>query len=406
MRSFRALRPASQQAAARVLAPPYDVVDSAEASALAAGNPLSLLHVTRPEIDLPTGADPSGPQAHAGAKAALAALVESGTLVRDDAERFLAYRLVRAGRVQTGVVGCAAVADYLNGVIAVHERTRTDKEADRVAHIDAVDAHDEAVLLMYRPDGPGAVAIAEVLARTTAGEPWYDVTDDDGVRHIVWPVDRADTPLLAGAFAALAHLYVADGHHRSAAAALVASRRGGSGASTLFPVVAFPAGELTVLPYHRVVRDLAGLDEQAFLDAVGEAFVVEPSATAVEPAQAWTYGIRLLSGWYRARLRADPAAGDLLSRLDAAVLADRVLAPLLGITDPRTDPRIAFVGGSRGTAELDRLVDGGAAAVAFSMPATTPDQVMSVADAGLVMPPKSTWFSPKLASGLFLHPLH
>jgi uncharacterized protein (DUF1015 family) len=408
LRPFRALRPVAE-AARDVLAPPYDVVDTAEAAQRAAGNPRSLLHVTRPEINLPPDADPSGPAAHEQARAALVRLVSSGVLVAENAERFLAYRLVRNGRSQTGVVGCAAVADYLSGMIAVHERTRTQKEADRVEHLDAVGAHDEAVLLMYRPGGPGRREIADVLARATAQPPWYDLADPDGVEHTLWPVEAESSESLASAFTSVETLYIADGHHRSAAAALVAARRSGAGESASFPVVAFPADELTVLPYHRAVRDLAGHSQTAFLDALARDFDVAARRRAVQPADQWTFGVRLPGGWYEARLKPQQAHSlddePVVSRLDVAVLARFVLEPTLGIGDPRTDPRIAFVGGSRGTAELDRLVDSGLAAVAFSVPATSADDVMTVADAGLLMPPKSTWFEPKLASGLFLHPL-
>lgn len=411
LRPFRALRPAPDQVAA-VLAPPYDVVDVAQASQRAAGNPVSLLHVTRPEIDLPDGTDPSGPQAHEAARTALVHLVASGVLVQEATEAFLAYRLIRDGRAQTGVVGCAAVADYLTGAIAVHEKTRTQKEADRVEHIDAIDAHDESVLLMYRNERSGSAParIADVLERTTARRPWYDLSDPDGVQHTVWPVAQGDCPLIESAFADIPRLYIADGHHRSAAAALVARRRGGSGRSTLFPVVAFPDDELTVLPYHRVVHDLGSYDETTFLAALGRDFEVEPSQSPVQPSERWTFGVRLPSGWYLARLKAVHArrltdASDVVAALDVDVLAKHVLEPLLGIGDPRTDPRIAFVGGSHGAPELDRLVRTSTVAVAFSLTATSPADVMAIADAGLIMPPKSTWFEPKLGSGLFLHAL-
>lgn len=410
LRPFRALRPLPDRAAA-VAAPPYDVVDVAEARAFAAGNPDSFLHVSRPEIDLPDDVDPHGDVVHARGRAALVDLVDRGVLVRDDVPTLSVYRQRRpaGGRVgttntaaidQTGVVGLATVADYRAGRIAVHEHTRPDKEDDRAAHIAALEAHDEPVLLMY----PGRSEIDALVDAVTARPPAIEVTDADDVTHTLWIVsDPAELAAFGAAFAAVPRLYVADGHHRSAAAARLAERADRpQGETDAFPVVAFPAEQLTVLPYQRVV---AGPLPATFTARLAERFEV---AGADVPDGLARHEFAVYSGGCWHRLAPRPGTvdeSDPISRLDVAVLQDAVLAPLLGITDPRTDPRIAFVGGSRGTAELARLVDSGRYAVAFALHPTSPAEVIAVADAGLVMPPKSTWFDPKLASGLFLHPL-
>ena len=408
IRPFLALRPTRDRVAA-VVAPPYDVVDTAEARALAAGNPDSFLHVSRPEIDLPDGTDPHTDEVYAAGATALADLVARGVLVPDAAPGLLVYRqrtdLPGVGPVsQTGVVGCASVADYTSGVIATHEHTRPDKETDRTRHIAALAAHDEPVFLMYRPDAPGADAVAEVLAGVTARAPEYDLVTDDGVAHTLWTVDDAEAATLVAAFGRMPTLYVSDGHHRSAAAARVAADRPTPGAQE-FPVVVFPAGELTILAYNRVVTDLAGHDAGSLLAALAADFDVVLAADAPAPARH-EVGLYLAGQWYLLSARPDVVdEADPIARLDVSVLQDRVLGPLLGIADPRTDARIAFVGGIRGTAELARLVDEGSHAVAFALHPTSPEEVMDVADQGLDMPPKSTWFEPKLRSGFFVHPI-
>jgi uncharacterized protein (DUF1015 family) len=412
LRPFRALRPLPDRAAA-VAAPPYDVVDVAEARALAAGNPDSFLHVSRPEIDLADGADVAA--VHAGGRRALTGLEQRGVLTRDPAPTLSVYRQRLGGAEQTGVVGGFAVADYLDGTIAVHELTRPDKENDRVAHADGLDAHDEPVFLMY-PDGtaPGA-AIDAVVTTVLAGPPDLQLTDSAGVEHTLWAIrDETVIAALTGAFAAVPRLFVADGHHRSAAAARLHGLRADrpdAGETGIFPAVAFPASQLTVLPYQRVVADLNGLDPEALLAKLAGGFAVEGSGaegSGAEPRPArHQLGMYLSGRWYLLTAREGSLdEADPIARLDVSLLQDIVLAPLLGIADPRTDPRIGFVGGSRGSAELERLVDSGRYAVAFALHPTSPAEVMAVADLGLVMPPKSTWFEPKLASGLFVHPLH
>ena len=402
---FRALRPAAGLAP-QVAAPPYDVVDVDEARALADGNPESFLHVSRPEIDLPDDVDPHAPEVYEMGRLALQEFLSSGVLLPDDEARFLVYRQELGSTVQTGIVGCASVADYRDGTIAVHEHTRPDKEDDRVAHIDALGAHDEPVFLMYREESPASDTVAGVIAATTATAPYEDFVTDDGVRHMLWAVPAtAPTTALVDSFAAIERLYVADGHHRSAAADRVARLRDDAAEAMRFLVVTFPAGQLNVLAYNRVVADLAGRSPQEFLSALEDSLEVVPAQGPVTPSAAKQVGIYVDGQWYSATIRPEVVdEADPVARLDISVLQDRVLDPVLGIANPRTDRRIAFVGGSRGTAGLEDLVESGAYAVAFSMFPTTTTAVMDVADDGKVMPPKSTWFEPKLASGLFLHP--
>lgn len=387
----------------RVVAPPYDVVDTAEARAHAEGNPDSFLRISRPEIDL-GDVDAHGDEVYALGRTNLEDFVSRGVLVRDDAPGLLVYRQRMGDAVQTGVVGCATVEEYRRGLIATHEHTRPDKETDRTRHIDALGAHDESVLLMYRPDAPGAAAVGDVVGQVTAGEPEYDLVAD-GVDHTVWRVTDANlVRALVTAFERIPLLYVSDGHHRCAAAARVADGRDESGAHE-FPCVAFPADELTILAYNRVVRDLAGHDAAGFLAALDAAFEVEPSPAAPRPGRH-QFGVYLAGRW--SLLTARPGVvdeSDPIGRLDVSVLTQHVLNAILGITDQRTDGRISFVGGIRGTQELERLVDSGDVAVAFALHPTSPEEVMDVADLGQVMPPKSTWFEPKLRSGFFVHPI-
>lgn len=399
IRAFRALRP-PRELAGRVLAPPYDVVDTAEAMALADGNPDSFLRISRPEVGLEPGADADA--VHRFGRAMLEDFVRRGVLVRDTVPVLLVYRQQLGQAVQTGVVGCASVEEYRNGVIATHEHTRPDKETDRTRHIEALGAHDEPVFLMYRPDAPGAAGLAAVVERVTSDAPEHDLTSG-GVRHTLWTVqDPEAVRAVETAAAAIPTLYVSDGHHRSAAAARLADASGAAGAAE-FPVVVFPADELTVMAYHRAVRDLGAHTAASFLAALGAAFDVRPSPSAPDLARH-RFGVYLAGRWWLLTARAGVVdEADPIGRLDVSVLQEQVLAPLLGIGDPRTDQRIAFVGGIRGTAELVRLVDAGEFAVAFAVHPTSTAEVMDVADLGEVMPPKSTWFEPKLASGLFVH---
>ena len=400
LRAFRALRP-PRDLVEDVVAPPYDVVDTAEARALAAGHPDSFLRVSRPEIGLPDGA--GAELVHRFGRSVLADFVARGVLVRDERPGLLVYRQQMGTAVQTGVVGAASVEEYRSGLIALHEHTRADKEADRTRHIEVLRAHDEPVFLMYRPDAPGAADVAAVLDGVTAGEPEYDLVRD-GVRHTLWTVTDDAAALLEAHLGRVPLLYVSDGHHRSAAAARLAALSDAPGAGE-FPAVVFPADQLTVMAYHRVVRDLNGLDVAGLLVALDAFFELRAVPSAPVPGRH-QLGVYVAGAWWLASARPGVVdEDDAIARLDVSLLQDRVLAPMLGIGDPRTDQRIAFVGGIRGTAELERLVDDGGYAVAFALHPTSTAEVMDVADSGAVMPPKSTWFEPKLLSGLFVHPI-
>lgn len=391
---FRAWRPAPGRER-RVASPPYDVVDAAGARAIAGDNPDCFLRVTRPDLDLPDGTPPDAPSCYALAAERFRGLQAAGALARDTAPALHLYRLTRDGRAQTGVVGLFSAADYDAGVIRRHEHTRPAPEQDRLNHIAATGAQTGPVFLAHRE----APALAVLRATAAAESPAFDFTADDGVRHTGWRI--ADPAPWVAAFAALPTAYIADGHHRAAAACRLA-REGAGGKIPGFLAVAFPAQELTILAYHRVVRDLHGRTPAGLLDALrGTGFSIEPSAQP-EPESAGCAGLFLDGRWWRLGWTT-PAGGDPVARLDAAVLQERVLGPLLGIDDPRRSDRIAFIGGIHGAAALEARVRSGTAAAAFALHPVRMEDLMAVADAGLVMPPKSTWFEPKLRDGLFVH---
>ena len=396
IRPFSAVRPAPEKAAA-VAAVPYDVVDTAEARALAAGNPASFLHVSRPEIDMPDGTDCSSPAAYAQARKALDALRASGTLVQDDSPRFYAYRQVMGDHAQTGIVATFDTKDYLAGILKQHEKTRTDKEDDRTRHIEVLSAHTGPAFLTYKDDAEIDALVADACARA----PLYDFVADDGIRHTVWEIPSASNERLQSLFAAIPAAYIADGHHRSAAASRYAREHSFEGESRWFLAVAFPASQLKILPYNRLVADLNGLTADALLAKAREVFTVTPAADGA-PASGRHARMFLAGNWYDLAWDV-PEGTDVVSSLDVSVLQDRFLTPVLGIDNPRTSPRISFMGGIRGTDELRARVEDGRAAVAFSMFPVTVGEMMAIADAGAVMPPKSTWFEPKLRSGLFVH---
>ncbi len=403
VRPFRALRPAPG-AAARVLSPPYDVVDVAEARAWVAGEHDSFLRISRPEVDLDDGVDPHSDEVYALGRRNLDDAVERGVLVRDAVPTMSVYRQRMGDIVQTGVVAAVSVADYDAGRVRTHEHTRPDKELDRVRHIDALDAHDEPVFLLSRRSADLDAVVSRVVGR----EPAVDLVSRDGVGHTVWVVDDpAEVDALRLALARAGDLYVADGHHRSAAASRVhADRAGSPGEHDAFLAVIFPLDDVHVMAYHRVVADLGGRDPSAFLESVGESFQLEPDDVAATAPARHTFGMYVDGRWWSLRPRDEVGEADALARLDVTVLQERLLAPVLGIDDPRTDPRIAFVGGIRGPGEVARLVDDGRAAVGLVLHPTSPAELVAVADTGQVMPPKSTWFEPKLGSGLVVHPLH
>jgi len=409
VKAFAGLRPVPGRAA-DVVAPPYDVVSEAEARALAEGRPHSFLHVSRPEIDLQPGTDPYAPAVYAKAAENLDRMVTEGVLRRDPSPCFYVYRLTMGAHVQTGLVGTASVDAYDAGRIKKHEFTRPVKEDDRVRQIEALNAQTGPVFLVY----PSDAMVDGALARVAGTTPEVDVTARDGVRHELWTIaDPAMIARLTAAFDRMPALYVADGHHRSAAASRVcAARRAAAGGLTgershdHFLAVIFPHDQMQILDYNRLVRDLNGRDERAFLAAVAEAFDIAPAAEAHRPARAGEFGMYLGGRWHRLAIHPERIpVNDPVARLDVSLLQDHLLGPVLGIGDPRRDERIDFVGGIRGLAELERRVDGGEWRVAFALCPTTMESLMAVADAGEVMPPKSTWFEPKLADGLVSHVL-
>lgn len=412
---FQALRPHAQFAQ-QALCPPYDVVTREEAEKIAADNPISFMHVIRAESDLPE--EPLYSDAvYLRSAENLKKLEEDGIYFTDSAPLYYIYRQIMEGRSQTGIVGCSSVDDYEKGIIKKHEITRTDKEIDRIRHFESCSANTEPVFYFFRDNSE----ISEIIKNVTeASAPEYDVTDDAGVTHRLWPV--YDTNLcrrLEVLFEQLPELYIADGHHRTASAAKVAKKRREAAPDydlteefNRFMAVAFPADQLKVYDYNRLVKDLNGRTAEEFLSSLSEICTVE-SCTECEPCphKKHTCSMYLEGKWYALsfedRMPAEIGDGkdQLLpvKSLDVSFLQENVLSPLLGITDPKTDSRIGFVGGIKGLGELERRVDSGEMAVAFAMYPVSVEEIMNIADAGLVMPPKSTWFEPKLGSGLFVH---
>jgi uncharacterized protein (DUF1015 family) len=402
IKPFRALRPAAGRAA-EVLAPPYDVLSSAEARERAKGKPLSFLHVSKAEIDLDPGIDPYDRAVYAKSAENFRRMRSAGVLVREEKPCYYAYRLTWRDRAETGFAAVASLAAYAENRIRRHELTTLAKEDDRVRQIEAVDAQTGPVMLAY-PEAPG---IDAMLARVASGTPAVDVRADDAVRHKLWVIDDAATvAALTRAVDAVPALYIADGHHRSAAALRVAEARGDK--HGYFLAVLLPAREMTILDYNRVLRDLNGLTADAVLREIGRRYAVEPSDQPVRPASADEVGLFLGGRWRRLKLRPELAlkaaeSGDPVARLPVTLLANNVIEPIFGVSDPRRDKRIDFVGGGRGLGELERLVSSGAFAVAFALYPTEMRDLMAVADAGEIMPPKSTWFEPKLADGMVSH---
>ena len=415
---FRALRPTPQMAE-EVACVPYDVIDAGEARELAVGRPWSFLHVVRPEIDLPEGTDEYAPEVYQKGAENLRRFAGSEHSVQEDQPSLYVYRLEMDGRVQTGIFACVAVADYDADRILKHEKTRPAKEEDRTRHILAQRAHAEPVMLTFR----SIDEIKQTITQIAQGEPLFDFRLDDEVRHTIWQTDHTDQ--LVDLFAGIDHLYVADGHHRCKAASRAAEKlrsdhdsesgagsraESGSTASErsslarefeFFPAVIFPMDEMRILAYNRIVRELP-VTPDAFLDTLARKFDVEigsGQSTLSEPGSVCLY---LAGKWHTLRLP-ETNGGTIADELDVARLSEFVLGPELGITDPRRDPNLDFVGGIRGTDTLERLVDSGQAELAISMYPTSVDELLAVSDAGLLMPPKSTWFEPKLRSGLLVH---
>jgi uncharacterized protein (DUF1015 family) len=402
---FRALRP-NPTDASRIAAVPYDVVNTDEARTLADGNSLSFLHVSRAEIDLPAGTDPHADAVYDRAAGNFEALRKQALVLEAEASLYL-YRLRMGDHEQTGLAACYAIDEYDRDIIRKHERTRADKEDDRTRHMLALGAQTGPVFLTYR----ASAAIDRLTQRLSAGAPLFDFSAPDDVRHTLWRVTGADREALVEAAREIPVLYIADGHHRAASAARTRTemvRLGRSGTSlgdgadyTTVLAVAFPDDQVQILPYNRVVRDLAGLSPEEFLRMVGERF--EITSGPAQPDARGRVAMYLKGHWRTLVPRVRPDASDAIASLDVSVLQDQLLAPVLKIGDVRTDKRIDFVGGARGTAELERLVDSGQAAVAFSLHAVSVDDLMAVSDAGAIMPPKSTWFEPKLRDGLLVH---
>ena len=394
---FAALRP-QPDLAAQICELPYDVMSSEEARQLAAGRSLSFLHVSKPEIDLPPGTDVYAPDVYARGRENLAWLIARGALRQDAQPAFYLYRQIMGGHAQVGLVAAASCAEYLAGVIKKHEFTRPDKEDDRVRHIETLNAQTGPVFLTYR----ATAALDEFVAQRSAGPPAVDFTAADGVRHTSWTVgDAAGMRFIEEQFAQIPLLYIADGHHRSAAAARVFQSRQGQGQSGQFLAVTFPHNQMQILPYNRVLKDLNGNPPEQLLQKLDAVFVRQANGAA-KPTRKHELGFFLGGQWHTLHVRPQFAAtSDPIEKLDVTLLQNFVLAPIFGVADPRTSTRINFVGGIRGTAELEKLVNRGEYACAFSMFPTSIEDLMTIADAGGIMPPKSTWFEPKLRDAMF-----
>jgi len=404
VRPFSALRPSAERAA-QVAAVPYDVVNTEEARALSSGNPLSFLHVSRPEIDLPDGIDVYSDTVYSKARANFDQLVKTAPLITEELPSLYLYRLLMGNHEQIGVVACCSVDEYDRDIIRKHERTRREKEDDRTRHILALQAQTGPVFLTYRKQDNINSLVAEALENNP---PLYDFVANDDIRHTIWQVTQHDR--LVEAFRAVPYLYIADGHHRAASASRACAELKerafafvGNEEYNFFLCVIFPDDQLQILPYNRIVRDLGGMSPEEFLGRVRESFAVAENATPTPPARG-QWSMYLDDRWYGLTLspNSPPPAGAVES-LDVSILQDRLLDPILGIKDVRTDKRIDFVGGIRGTNELEELVKSGKAAVAVALYPTTVGDLLSVSDAGEIMPPKSTWFEPKLRDGLLSH---
>jgi uncharacterized protein (DUF1015 family) len=399
VRPFAALRP-KPELASRICELPYDVMSSEEARQMADGNPLSFLHVSKPEIDLPTGTDLYSPEVYAKGKSNFQKLISDGALYQDKQPCYYLYRQVMGPHSQVGLVAASSCEEYLNGVIKKHEFTRPDKEDDRVRHIEALNSQTGPVFLTYR----AVTALDELFAKITAGRPDVDFTGGDNVRHTSWTVsDAATIKTIETEFSKIPCLYIADGHHRSAAAGRVFESRKGKGSSSTFLTVIFPHNQMQILPYNRVLKDLNGQSPSQLLAKLEGVFQI---ATGGNPKPVGKHELSLfISGqWLSLKFRTQLTnTSDPIEGLDVTLLQKHVLAPLFGIDDPRTSKRINFVGGIRGTAELEKLVNSGEYACAFSMFPTSIVDLMAIADAGGIMPPKSTWFEPKLRDAMFCH---
>ena len=403
VKPFRAVRP-KPSLAGEVAALPYDVYSRKEARKAVEGSPRSFLNIDRPETQFPENVDMYGEAVYKKAGQMLAQWISQGIFEEEETACYYIYELEWKGQIQTGVVGCSSVEDYEKGVIRRHENTREEKEQDRIRHIKACGAQTGPIFLTYRD----STSIDRIVKQVQKEGPLYHFISEDGIRHTVWRIaDPALTEQLETAFGQVPCTYIADGHHRAASAVKVGLEKRKEGCrkedpSQYFLSVLFPAGQLRILPYNRLVKDLNGLSEEKFLSRVKENFSVEPVKGPWEPSQKGRFGMYVKSGWYEICPKVMTLQEDPVAHLDVSVLQNYLLEPILGIQNPRLDKRIEFVGGIRGTGELVRRVDTDMA-VAFSMYPTSMEELLAVADCGLLMPPKSTWFEPKLRSGLFLH---
>ncbi|WAJ23386.1 DUF1015 domain-containing protein [Lacrimispora xylanolytica] len=408
VKPFQCVRP-DEASAHLVAALPYDVYNRKEACEITAANPKSFLNIDRPETQFSDDVDTYDSRVYEKARELLNAWVSDGTLLKDNREAYYIYELVMNGRSQTGIVACSSIDDYAQGIIKKHENTREEKELDRICHVDRTDAQTGPIFLAYR----SKKAINEIVERVTATKPLYDFTAEDGVSHKIWQVSDAETVSeIEQAFQGVPSTYIADGHHRAASAVKVGLKRRdenpgytGEEPFNFFLSVLFPDEQLMIMPYNRVVKDLNGLSEEGYLKQVEEAFVVEAVGDdAYSPDTKGSFGMYLNKKWYRLTIKDSFISKDPVKGLDVSLLQDHLLNPVLGVKDPRIDKRIDFIGGIRGLKELEKRC-GEDMTVAFSMYPTSIEELFQVADAGLLMPPKSTWFEPKLRSGLFIHPL-
>lgn len=409
-RPFKAIRPLPEFAS-KVAALPYDVMNSKEAAEMVKGNPYSFLHVDKAEIDLPEGTDLYSEQVYLKAKENLDKLVSENICAQDCEARFYIYRQIMNGRSQTGLAGCVSIDDYINNIIKKHELTRADKEADRINHVDYCDANTGPIFLTYRPQSEIAAILADWCA---SHNPEYDFVTDDGIANTVWVIDSDEVNAkISAVFANVDYLYIADGHHRAASAVKVGLKRreqfpdyDGSEEFNYFLAVLFDCNELEIMDYNRVIKDLGGNNEDEFIEKISKKFTVEAvGKDAYKPENAHTFGMLLGAKWYKLTAKEGTFnSADPVESLDVSILQNNLISPILGIDDPRTDKRIDFVGGIRGLGELERRANEDMC-LAFSMYPTTLKELMDIADAGQIMPPKSTWFEPKLLSGLFIHKL-
>lgn len=413
VKAFKGFRPATDELAKKVAALPYDVMNSSEAREMVKDNPYSFLHVDKAEIDLQEGIDLYDPAVYKKAAENLNKMIEDKIYIQDTDSALYIYRLTMNGKSQTGIVGCTSIDDYINNKIKKHELTREDKEQDRIRHVDACNANTGPIFLTYR----SKTEIDNVIdSWVNNNSPVYDFVAEDNISHTIWVIDNKDViKSIETAFKAVDSLYIADGHHRNASAVKVGLKRRAENPNysesdefNFYLSVVFPDNQLYIMDYNRVVKDLNGLSKDEFFDKIAEKFEVEQytGADCYQPNDIHKFGLYIEKNWYILTAKADIIDNnDPVGSLDVSILQNELLHPILGINDPRTDKRIDFVGGIRGLDELVKRVDSGEMKLAFSMYPTTMEQLMNIADADKIMPPKSTWFEPKLRSGLFIHKL-